>query len=503
MLPRAAPATSVFLWVIPSRLVSILGTYQSQTTQQTLRRPLTTRELGRLRRYSSWMRRLEIRGWELSEELTRLVLPSPGGTPPVLPLHLQELHWGFDKTNFSLLPVFLSRYLTGILITAGAITHPGEVVVPGNTLPDKLAGVMRSAIKMFPPSLQNLAIQLGSGPQTQFTEEMSAFVLGCGETLQMFNTNVVLSTSAIVHLMKLPNLCTWVTEQGPPQVSDLIRHGVPDGAASLFPSLENLNIKGDVTLEWLPLFGVTQDRTPPWILADGNPPAITYSGQFGSLTLDSSLISRFLPLTELVDVQIKVGCLFRPCASQLTDQDVECLAIALPKLKALTLGDYPCGCDTCPTTIRSLLSLSIHCTQLKYLNIHFRMANLRADMLDTLADAYSQGLHSRPKCVLETLVVQEMRLELPDYDPILISMGMLMIFPSLTKFVSVQLSPAWFLLEMLMKVMAQIGEVSIVTEQLMRCLGAARESVDDGVPMRSAVSSRLSSGLTGKRGSRH
>ena len=354
---------------------------------------------------------------------------------------------------------------------------------------------------MIPTSIQRLCLQLGAGPRTHLTEEISAFVLGCSDTLQTFSTNVELSTQAIVHLMNLPNLGTWITEQGPPQEMDLIRHGVPDGPFSLLPSLQAVSMRGDPVLKWLPLFGDAKDRSPPWTMAGKGLATITYS--HSTLPMDCTFISRFLPLKALVDLQINVDCFFQPCPSKFTDQDVERLAIALPKLKTLTLGEWPCNSDTCPTTIRSLLSLSIHCTQLKYLNIHFRMVTLRADVLDMLGYAYSQGLHSKPKCALETLVVQEMHLVLSDYDPALISMGMLMIFPSLTKFFSEHLSPTWARLELLVKDFGQVKGIAILTEQLMKCLSEARESVDDGITMRSAVSLGVSFGLTGERGSIH
>jgi len=358
----------------------ILYAYRSRKIHQALNRPLTIPELNRLQRYTSWMRRLDMREWGLGEEFTQLVLPPLDGTPPALPLHLRELKWWLNETNFSFLPRFITPDLVDIVITTNTFNGPGETVEPWQDLPNDVTPILRSAIGMFPTSIQRLCIQLGTGRQTQLTDEISAFVSGCGEELQVFSTNVVLSTQAIVHLMKLPNLSAWVTEQGPPQVTDMIRHGVPDGPFSLFPSLETVNMRDGPVLRWLPLFGDSKDRSPPWTIAGEGPSAITYTHP--ALPLDSFLISTFFPLKALVDLQINVDCLFHTCASEFTDQDVERLAIALPKLKTLTLGDWPCSSDTCPTTIRSLLSLSIHCTQLKYLNMHFRMATLREDMLD-------------------------------------------------------------------------------------------------------------------------
>jgi len=415
-----------------------------------------------------------------------------------LRLRLRELNWWLNETNVSFLPKFLSPHLTEIKITTNTFVHPHETVDPWDEeLPEDVVPKMRSVIKMLPPSLQCLCIRLGGGLETRLTEEISAFISGCGESLQKLNTNLVLSTQAIVHLMKLPNLCAWATKQGPPQVTDLIHHGVPDGVTSLFPSLEALDIDGEAALEWLTLFEAAINNTLPWIMAGGSLPALAYRHPI--LPIDSPLITRVLPFTGLTDLLFSMECFMRPCVSRFTDQDVERLAIALPRLETLTLGGSPCGDDTCPTTVRSLLFLSVHCTKLRHLNIHFRMANLRADMLELLGYAYSQGLQSKPKCPLEALVVWEMRPELADYDPVLISIGMLMIFPSLVKFSTI--SPAWAKVEVMLKIFGQIGEqMTVMTENFMRILNEEREQAEIGSPVRSAVSNaRLSFGLSCER----
>jgi len=212
--------------------------------------------------YASWIRKLEVREWGLSEELTRLVLPSPDGTPPTLPLHPRELDWQLSETNLSFLSKFLSPHLTTIVIITGRAFLPetAELLLK---LPSEVLPVILSAIKLFPPSPRVVCIRLGMEPETRLTEEFSSFALGWGEELQELATNVLLSTQAIVHLMKLPNLWAWSTEQGPPQVADLIRYGVPDGPFSLFPSLKMLHLRGGVALEWLSLFAATKTRTLP------------------------------------------------------------------------------------------------------------------------------------------------------------------------------------------------------------------------------------------------
>lgn len=152
------------------------------------------------------------------------MLPSSDGTPPALPLHLQELTWRLNETNVSFLPKFISLHLTTIAITTDALRLRTQTYEPWHKLPGEVVPLMCSAIKMFPSSPKIVCIKLGVGPETRLTEEFSAFTLGCGESLREFATNVVLSTQAIAHLMKLPNLHAWTTEQGPPHVADLIHH---------------------------------------------------------------------------------------------------------------------------------------------------------------------------------------------------------------------------------------------------------------------------------------
>jgi hypothetical protein len=286
--------------------------------------------------------------------------------------------------------------------------------------------------------------------------------------------------------MTLPNLRLWVTNQGPPTVADLIHHGVPDGDISLFPSLKGLDLDGEAAFEWLSLFLPAKNRAPPWVMAGNNLPLLTY--HLPNVPIDSSLLSRLLPFTHLVDVFLDMGCFLRPCSSHFTDQDVENFAMSLPKLEALTLGGWPCGSNTCPTTVHSLLSLSIHCTKLRHLNIHFRTEDLGMDMMELIVHAYSQDLHLKPKCPLETLVTEGMYVKLGERDPIFIGLGMLMVFPSLSKFVS--MSPLWTKLEVVVKGLAMMGESRVtLTENFARCINEARVRAESGGQNLPAVSS--------------
>ena len=451
-------------------------------TYQGLVRPLTPGELNRLSRYASWIRRLVVYEWDLSEEITQLFVPVAPGSAPILPLRLRELDWSFHESNLSFFPKFLSPSLTKIVVT----TNSGGSW--DKQAHSRMMSTMRLAILMFPSSLQCLHLRSGYGPRTHFTKEISAFILRCGKPLQEFKTNLVLSTQAIVHLMNLPNLHTWVTEQGPPQVTDLINHGVPDGSTSIFPSLETLELKGGSSFEWLSLFEASKKHTPPWNVAGDRLSVFTYSNY--AVSIDSDLLARLPPFPYLTYVSLEIICSSRPCASKFTDKDVESLAIALPNLQTLKLGKFPCNDGTCPTTVRSLLSLSIHCRELRTLCIHFLTQNLGADMLNLLNYAYSQDLHLKPKCTLEMLATGEMSFQFADHELVLISIGMLMIFPQLARFKSS--SCPWALLEVTMKAFERSRELlGTATVNLMRCFNEAKEQAERGSPLMPSVVSSL------------
>ena len=381
------------------------------------------------------MRRLAIREWNLSPDITQLIVPVMRNVDPVLRFTLQGLNWWLNWTNLSFLTSFLSPQLTSIHIRTDTSGSLIETVDPWiGEVPTEVLPVMRSAIKMFPPSLRYLSVCMGNGRETRLTEDISTYILQCGESLQEFHSNLVLSIGALVHLMDLPNLREWTTEQEPPRVADLIHHGVPDGPASLFPSLQLLRLRGEPAQGWLSFFNSPKGQPLPWTLANNNLIYLVY--YHPAVNIDSTLLSKFLPFTSLVEICIVEGCLSggSGCTSQFTDQDVEILAIAMPKLEILTLGQWPCGANTCPTTVLSLLFLSIHCTKLKQLSIHFRTLNMPAEIMAMVDYVSSHDLFQRPKCPLDTLVIGDQIPHLEDHEIALVSAGIALIFPSLTRF---------------------------------------------------------------------
>lgn len=79
-------------------------------------------------------------------------------------------------------------------------------------------------------------------------------------------------------------------------------------------------------------------------------------------------------------------------------------------------------------------------------------------MLDILGYAYLHGPQSRPRLPLEASVAGKMFPKLADHDPAFISIGMLMIFPSLVKFTTK--SSAWVEVEVMVKGLVQVRTIN-------------------------------------------
>ena len=407
------------------------------------------------------MRRLVVDMWGIPEDITRLFVPtSSDTTEPFLRFGLRELNWRLNRFNISFITAFLSPHLTKIDITTDPAFHQPSRLVDKSTgkTPTDAVPVLRAAIKIFPSSLQFLRICLGIGPgacPTGLTEEISTFILRSGESLREFHSNLVLSPKAVIHLWNLPNLHAWTTEQKPPPITALIHNAVPGGHTSLLPSLRSLQLRDEAALEWLSLFDTTNNRYPPQSLVADNLSHLRYT--HSTLIADSTLLSKLLPLTNLVEITVGLQCMQQGagCASRFSDQDVEHLALALPKLEVLVLGETPCGANTCPTTILSLLFLSVHCASLKLLSVHFRTIHMAMDVMAMVDYAHSHGLHQRPKCALGILVARNQIPPLADYELALVSMGISTIFPSLTR---IQGSREWGYLKHLVTMCGKVQE---------------------------------------------
>jgi len=131
-------------------------------------------------------------------------------------------------------------------ISTNALVFPDGTVDPWiKTNPAEVVPKMRSTVKIYLPSIEFLIVYPGHGRETHLTGEISAFVLGCRESLQESHSSVVLLTGVVVRLMNFLNFHAESTEQGSPQVTDLINHEILDSTTPLFPSLKTLNLRSN------------------------------------------------------------------------------------------------------------------------------------------------------------------------------------------------------------------------------------------------------------------
>ena len=268
-------------------------------------------------------------------------MPISSDAQPFLHFRLRELNWQLNKLNFSLVTTFLSPHLMKIDIKMDSLRRRCRSANRSSgKVPPEMVAVVCSAIKMFPSSLRFLRIYLGTGPEAglieeiSLTQEVSTFILRRGESLREFHSNLALSPEAVAHLVNLPNLRNWIAEQKPPRATALIHDGITGGPTSLLPSLKSLQLRGEAALEWLSVFNSTKNRYHPRTMVGNNLSRLLHT--HSTCNADSTLLSKLLPLTNLVEITVGLRCLPRGagCALRFSDQDMECLAVALPNWRS-------------------------------------------------------------------------------------------------------------------------------------------------------------------------
>ena len=351
--------------------------------------------------------------WHTSDTLSRLSSNSPGG---LLFPNLEWLHWDVYESDTALayFRLFLSPHLQRVTLYADLDLFD---YIPRS----QLAAIIR-VISFLPTSLEYLSVMYDSyWEENPLKDAVSSFICRCGPSLRGFGTFIPLSEAAIHRLTQLPNLSHWTTAQEPPQA-------VP---TSIFPSLEHLHLNSNDALTWLHL---------PVTLRNSPAPATSLTNVGGALktldccwsaTLGSNFLSTIAEFQNLVTLRVRTYDCSNGggyCTFHLTDDDMEHLAAALPRLKHLRLRQ-PCQANTCNTTVASLVSLSANCLDLTLLETHFNTLTITDDMrrlLDRGAGC------DQTKCKLRSILVGNMPLEVRKEDIETIAMGFKVIFPCLT-----------------------------------------------------------------------
>ena len=411
-------------WVQDWRGISLVSGYNFSADcirykfPQVIEHDPSTEDWARLQRYASWMRGLHLGSYgKLSDNtLHQLSSNSPGG---VLFPRLKWLCWDVHETSITptFFRLFLSPHLKRVILCSYEFSD-----IPSG----QLAGLVQ-IISFLPTSIEDLTISCGRGDEEPLKDVISSFLCRSGSSLRRFHSNLPLSEAAIHHLMQLPHLCSWVIVQGVPRTI----------SPSILPPLEKIHLREQVALPWLRLIASQEEG----VLQNGSTPTTSHTNIRetlrslicpGNTIIDSTFLSSILKFRNLVTLYVNAHCYgVEGCIFHLTDDGVENLAATLCRLKSLRLGQI-CGSNSCNTTIASLLSISVHCLDLTFLETHFNTLTIVGDIQRLLDGGSGDG---NTKCGLPELVVGCLPLEVRGEDIETIVAGFKAIFPCLTNFV--------------------------------------------------------------------
>ena len=202
-----------------------------------------------------------------------------------------------------------------------------------------------------------------------------------------------------------------------------------------------LTLGGSSAREWFSLFKRLEGDIPA---AQGVTPLSRVKESLKSLDIkncpnliiDAHFASPIWMFRNLVTLNVGASCRNikddNRCIFKLNNDEVTKLAMALPQLQCLVLGD-PCPANTCATTIACLLQISIHCIELQKLKVHFNTTNIVDDLKKISEDPKFQELLPLPRCALVRLDVwlTPLVLDKPGFEAAV--SGMVGIFPSLER----------------------------------------------------------------------
>ena len=148
------------------------------------------------------------------------------------------------------------------------------------------------------------------------------------------------------------------------------------------------------------------------------------------IPLTEAGVRPLLPFRRLMVLELAASCTLGHCGVKLDDSIVSELAMALPQLTYLGLGDTPCDASTSDVTVASLAALSTNCVDLDFLRLHFNTRDITA-----------RGAHSNPEthkfaCKLRALSVGSQPLPHNNEDILLVTFTILHIFPHVEKILS-------------------------------------------------------------------
>ena len=246
----------------------------------------------------------------------------------------------------------------------------------------------------------------------------------CGPTLGHLETDLELSAVLINHVMSLPNLhtCRLYGNLLPSTLTLL------PNATTYLPALRSLALSATNSYQWL-VFLASSHLTVTALRS-----TLTNLDLSGHPTADPDLISHVCTFKNLTHLNVWCSCPQDRCVFALTDEDLSDLSLALPRLEWLMLG-HQCGKNTCKTTFRSLLFLSVRCPSLVFIAVHFNTSQITNDIrsLFETEDPSIRRLRESPsRCQVATFSVSKTPLSLVGSDELeVVKKAFLNVFPQL------------------------------------------------------------------------
>jgi len=356
------------------------------------------------------------------ETLKKLRLNSPpGGWFPAL----QDLLWCITESNLPCADLFFSPHLKRISIYASWWWKNTTLPLP--TLASIISALPTSSLERM-----SVGVKYRTLSWAQLKDSFSSVILRCGPSFTDYNSSVPLSDAALDHLIHLPHLHTWHIHGPPPTYS-------PSSLPLVFPPLRELTLGEGAACGWLPLLRRLEDGASavqcvtPLSKAKEFLKVLNIEDVSG-INIGASFVSAVRCFRNLVRLCVDFNCHDKDdraqCIFELNNDNVTELAMALTQLESLILG-YPCSENTCLTTVACLLPISVHCSKLKELGIHFNTMNIVDDFRNILEDPRFRQLRSLPRCPITRLDVCRMPLNLHESDFGTVAKGMIDIFPSL------------------------------------------------------------------------
>ena len=338
--------------------------------------------------------------------------------------NLRTIRWGYH--SWELLPflrLFLNPELTDVgiqfLASDPHVYRPAVIsLIPAKDLTHLRLGFMWDHDPLYMNALHNLLDRASKSLRT---------VRLVGD----------LSMAVVEKLIQLPNLrhldvIMPETRVSPPTV--------------VFPSLKTLSVRYAEGSIWLHVLRNIPNPTLRELNVIYWGSSRAYLQTLGSSLIDANLhrtltsaecgCMEAIPLTEaglrpflsfegLTELKLPSSCEGKRCTFQLDDAIVSELAVALPHLTYLLLGNTPCNTPPSGVTITSLVALSTNCVDLDFLQLHFDVKTIIS------RDTYTNSQTRRFTCKLRNLSVGFLPLPRNHDDAFLVTFTIFHIFPYL------------------------------------------------------------------------